>query len=144
MARGMTMTGQRKLDRKLKRLSAAAQRRMVRRPTAAALSPIIKAAKQNVPKDKGNLKRSIGKKVKLYKSGVWGGAGPRTGAQFTSIDDEGRRKVPAKYGPLVEFGTDKTAAQPFMRKALDQNRSAAMRILREGIRKNLQKEAKKK
>lgn len=142
--RDLTLIGDRRLAKKFERLvSQAVRNRVVRRPLAAALTPISKAAKNNVPVHRGFLKKSIGKKVKAYPGGVWGGVGPRTGGQFVHVDENGKRHVPANYAHLIEFGTEKMPAQPFLRPALDQNRQKALTILRTGIGKNIEKEAKK-
>ena len=142
--RDVTLVGDRKLAKKFEKLASTAVRnRVVRRPLSAALTPINKAAKRNVPVDKGFLKKSIGKKVKAYPGGVWGGVGPRTGGQFEHVDEDGRKHVPANYGHLVELGTEKTRAQPFLRPALDSNKQISLRILQTGVGKNIEKEALK-
>jgi len=142
-ARDMTLTGDRRLAKKFERLGGAVQNRVVRRPLSSALGPIAKAAKRKVPTRRGFLKKSIGKKVKMYPGGVWGGVGPRTGSEFTHLDAKGKRHVPANYAALVEYGTINDAAQPFLRPALDEQRLSAMRILQTGIKRNMEKEAAK-
>lgn len=124
--------------RKFARLGDTVQRRIVRRPTAAALTPISKEAKQNAPVKRGFLKKSIGKKVKVYRGGVWGGVGPRAGDKFVFTDDEGRRRVPANYAHIVH------KRNPFLRKAFEAKITVAQRIHANGIRVNLKKEALKK
>lgn len=138
MAQGMTLSGDKRLMRKFAMLGEAVQRRIVRRPTAAALTPISKEAKQNAPVDKGFLKKSIGKKVKVYRGGVWGGVGPRVGDKFVFIDDEGRRRIPANYAHIVH------KRNPFLRRAFESKLAVAQRIHANGIRVNLKKEALKK
>lgn len=99
---------------------------------------VERSAKQKAPKDTGELRRSITSEV----SGT-------TGTVFT----------PLEYAPYVEFGTGLFAEdggrtdvpwhyqddegewhttsgqhpQPFMRPALNENREAIIRILKEGI-----------
>ena len=142
--RDMTLIGDRKLAKKFERLASQAVRnRVVRRPMSGALTPINRAAKANVPVRRGFLKKAIGKKVKTYPGGVWGGVGPRTGGQFEHVDERGRRHVPANYSHLVEFGTEHSRAEPFLRPALDQNKQKALTILRTGVGKNIEKEARK-
>lgn len=141
--RDISLIGDRKLAKKFERLaSKAAQNRVIRRPVSNALTPINKEAKRLVPvgATKG-LRKSIGKKVKSYPGGIWGGVGPRTGSQFTVVDASGKKHVPANYAHLVEFGTIRTAAQPFLRPALDKKRAQANQILKSGIKTNLIKEA---
>lgn len=102
---------------------------------------VERSAKQNAPKDTGALRRSITSKVE-----------GTTGIIFT----------PLEYAPYVEFGTGLFAEdagradvpwnyqddagnwhstsgqkpQPFMRPALDINRTQILDILREGLTKN--------
>lgn len=142
--RDMTLLGDRKLAKKFERLASTAVRnRVVRRPLSAALTPINRAAKSNVPVHRGFLKKSIGKKVKAYPGGVWGAVGPRVGGQFEHVDERGRRHVPANYAHLAEFGTQHSRAYPFLRPAMDSNRQKALTILRTGVGKNIEKEARK-
>jgi HK97 gp10 family phage protein len=143
-ASGIRITGDKALLRKFKKLSSTVQRRVVRRPLTAALTPINKAAKREAPKDTKALSKSIGKRVKVYRGGVFGAVGPRTDERYTVTDDRGRRRVPSRYAHLVEFGTRNRAPNAFLRRAFDENKSRALRIQSEGIRKNIEKEATKR
>lgn len=144
MAAGLLgITGDRKLLRTLAKFSAADQRRLVRRPMSAALTPINKAAKRNAPKDKKNLSKAIGKKVKVYPGVIWGAVGIRTGEKYSYIDEDGNVHKPANYGPLRERGTQHAAADPFLRPAFDQERAGAVRILGRKTWENIEKEARK-
>ena len=143
-AAAMRVTGDRALLRKMARLKGSVRRKIIRRPLSSALTPISKAAKRGAPKDEGDLSKSIGKKVKLYRGGVWGGVGPRVGDKYTRETPDGRRKVPANYGLLVELGTRHSKPNPFLRRALDDKREEALRILRAGTWKNLKAEGRKK
>ena len=139
----LTLTGDKALLKKFKRLGSTVQRRVVRRPLTAALSPILKGAKREAPKESKALSKSIGKKVKTYKGAVWGAVGPRTGDRYT-VEYQGRLRVPSRYAHLVELGTRYKPAKPFLRRSLDENRGRALRIQADGIRKNVLKEAAKK
>ena len=138
------LIGDRRLERKLKQMAGSVQNRIGRRPTSAALTPINKAAKRNAPKKRGFLRRSIGKKVKTFRGGVWGGVGPRIGPAFEFIDETGKKRIPANYGPKVEFGTKDIAPNAFLRRAFSAQKGTALSILTSGIRKNIETEAKKK
>ena len=139
----MALSGHKKLQREFRRLSGATQRRIVRRPLAAALTPITKEAKRRVPVKTGSLKKSIGKVVKMFRGAVWGGVGPRADGKFTYTDEQGNRHIPANYAHLVEFGTEETRPQPFLRSAFDATRAISLRILTTGIISNLNKEIAK-
>jgi len=138
------LIGDRRLKKKFKNLESNASRnRVIRRPLSNALTPISKEAKRTVPKKEGFLKRSIIKKVKAYRNGIWGGVGPSTDKKFTRVDSLGKKSIPSKYAKLVEFGTMRSRAKPFLRPALDKKKSVAMQILKAGIKKNLMKEAER-
>ena len=145
MARsGMTTTGDKALLRKFKRLGSTVQRRVVRRPLTAALTPINKAAKREAPKETKALSKSIGKKVRVYKWGVFGAVGPRTDERYTVIDSDGRRRVPSRYAHLVARGTRTRAPNRFMTRAFTENKSRAFKIQGDGIRANVLREAAKR
>ncbi len=142
----MALKGHKKLQREFRRLSGATQRRIVRRPLSAALTPIAKAAKREIPKTSKSLKalaKAIGKVVRMYKAAVWGAVGIRTGGEFVYVDDRGKRHIPGHLGIRQEFGGLHTAAEPFMRPAFDKTRAIAFRILASGITSNLRKEIAK-
>ena len=140
---GVLLEGEKALARTLERLEARTQKKIVRPAVKSALSPITKAAKRKAPVETGLLKKSIGNKVKTYRSGVvWGGVGPRVGFK-TEMPDGGYRN-PVKYAHLVELGTKHSPAQPFLRSALDEQRAAALAILATKIRAGIEKEARKK
>lgn len=140
----MALKGHKKLQREFSRLSGATQRRIIRRPLSAALTPISKAAKREIPKTSQSLKalaKAIGKVVRMYKGAVWGAVGIITGRMY--IDDRGKRHVPTTLGIHREFGTEHTAAEPFLRPAFDKTRAIAFQILASGITSNLRKEIAK-
>ena len=140
------VTGARELRRHLRLLATAAANRVARRAVNMALTPVAKAAKRKAPVETGLLKKSIGKKVKVYRRSemVWGGVGPRKGFKGTGPD--GKPRNPLMYAHLVELGTKAarkhapTAAKPFLRPALDEQRATVMAILRQEIMAGIDKE----
>ena len=134
---GVELEGAEALRKTLNKLASGTQRKAVRPAVSKALTPINKEAKRRAPKGKadegggylrpghrpGDLRRSIGKRVKVYKySGVvWGGVGPR----------KGHADTPGLRVHWVEFGRPKhnAPAQPFLRPALQAKRAEALRIL---------------
>ena len=143
--RDLTLVGNKRLARKLGNLAKNSTRnRMMRQPLSNALTPISKAAKALVPVETKTLRKSIGKKVKTYPGGIWGGVGPRTDTKFTFFDEAGRKHKASNYAHLVEFGTIHSSAKPFLRPAFRATRPRALRIYQSGIAKNLAKEAVKR
>lgn len=104
---------------------------------------VERSAKQNAPKDSGELRRSITSKV-----------------ENNGGDVQGEIFTPLEYAPYVEYGTGLFAEnggrqdvpwnyqddkgewhstngqkpQPYMRPALDENRAEIIRIIKEGLR----------
>ena len=128
------------------RLKDAAKRRVLRKGVAEGTKLPTKRAKQLAPKETGLLRKSIGRKTKVYRnSGVAVGIiGVRKGFR-TEVEVNGRTEIrnPTNYLHLVEFGTASTPAQPFLRPAWDQTKGEARKAAIEKISTELEKEAKK-
>lgn len=102
---------------------------------------VERSAKQKAPKDTGELRRSISSKVEdgvgvvftpleyapyvEYGTGLFAEEGGRTDVPWCYQDDEGNWHSTSGQHP-----------QPFMRPALDENREAIIRIIKEGITEN--------
>jgi HK97 gp10 family phage protein len=111
------------LEKELNKLSKAAGKSVLRRSLKKAVEPAIAAAKANVPVASGALIGSIDVSLKLA---------PRQAGLHRKMFKDDRAAVELFLGPsyslgaggrhghLVEFGTYKTAPQPFMRPAWDQ------------------------
>ena len=164
---GMTLTGDKELDRAFQQLPDRVQRKVARQAVSAALTPMVKAAKRLAPKDEGLLKKSIGKKVKTYRNNgvTWGAVGARSG--FKTVID-GKVHDPRKIIHLVEFGAKAHVIKPKARKALsvdgqaraivhhpgtegtrfmirahDQTRGAVLNTLSKKLGSGIEREAKK-
>lgn len=149
-AGGIRIEGARELARSLDKLGAVAARRAVKPAVNGALTPINKAAKRGVKKVTGALRMSIGKKVKYFpRTGtIWGGVGARDDPKFWREGPDGKIRKPVFYSHLVELGTIRMAAQPYLRPALDATAGVALTILRTktlaGIDREVRKLAAKK
>ena len=149
MAASLKLTGDKALIKALDAIGGRVNAKVIKPAASAAMVPVNKAAKRTLRANKrtGQLWRSIGKKTVQYKrTGVtWVGVGPRTG--FDIDTEEFGRVDPVKYGHLVEFGTEHSAAQPYLRPALDSNRGRIEAILSRklwaGIRREAERLAKK-
>lgn len=120
------------------------RRKGIRKAALAAGTIILKAAKSRVVRETGLLRKSLGKKVKVYTRGVGVAVvGPRLGFK----QEVTRRGVkvwsnPVRYAHLVELGTSHSAAKPFLKPALEATRKeveAAMvkainEVIEEGAR----------
>lgn len=145
----------------LTRLKNKLQRKVVKDAIKKGLVPIRNLAKQKAPKGKtGLLKKSIKSTVTKMVSGkvfvdpsvvmiegqriAWKKAKGMTKKQVTAARNKELEKAraagykiiqPAKYAHLVEFGTRKAKAKPFMRPALEQSRKKSLRIISDEVGK---------
>jgi HK97 gp10 family phage protein len=129
----------------LSRLEGVTNPEQLKRNMGKACAFVERAAKEKAPKDTGALRGSITSKVEI-----------------DGVDVVGVVYTPLEYAPYVEYGTGLFAEkggradvpwsyqddegnwhstsgqkpQPFMRPALDENRQAIVRILKEGITEN--------
>lgn len=96
----------------------------------AAAKPVINRARSLLPTKRdgstGQLRKSIGVRVKRYKGAVWAGVGPRPG--FKAVKRTTRDGKPVYHNPtqiahLVERGTSRARARPFLRPAIDGTRN---------------------
>lgn len=97
------LTGFRELEKALVKLGPKVSRSVTNKAMTAARKPVVKAIRGGAPKSDGDLKKSIGHKAKTYKRNT-----TRLniiGARSKTINRDGRRKNPALYAHLVEFGT---------------------------------------
>jgi len=124
MNTGISIVGELRLMRTLQLMKASHQRKVLRPAIRAAAAEVRKKAKAMAPRGKtGLLKKSIASVVRTSRAGnVYAVIGPRTG-MLTVID--GKRVDPAKYGHLVEFGTQPHTISP-------NGRAGAVKTLRIG------------
>jgi HK97 gp10 family phage protein len=117
-----------------KRVRSNVQRKAVRRMTTL----VLKSARAGLTRIRtGQLKKSLGSKVKAYRSGiVLGIVGPRKGHKITVTNAAGETVNidPVFYAHLVEFGTVHSPAYPFLRPAWDGNKQACVGIVKETVR----------
>lgn len=111
----------------------------------AGAKPLVKAARSKAPIATGLLKKSIGFRVKKVKGIISARVGPRTGyaKEVTRMGRDGRpRQVysdPNKYSHLVEIGSSRTAAKPFIRPAMESAKTEVLQEMANGYSKHLDK-----
>ena len=150
----MKLQGTKELNRAITRLAPELQRAAESAVLRAGAKPITQAAKAKAPigkgKHKGLLKKSIGSNVKKVRGQTSARVGARTGWKvelgektFTTgrIFKKSRKKKvykdPSKYSHLVEFGTSHSAAQPFIRPAVESTQSQVVGAMADGYDKYL-------
>lgn len=149
VARAVTvvLTGDKKLNRRLKKLAGKDAKKAVRKSLRPALKPIHQQAKANARQFKktGKLGRSIKiRSIKRTRKGF--GARVTTGTATTDFSGE------TYYGAFHEYGwkTGKRGSsnrrqiegKKFMQNAVDQKRRIAMKIYRNEIKRNIEAIAK--
>jgi HK97 gp10 family phage protein len=153
-----TIQGMEELSKLLKLLPGRVQKKVLRKAIVAASSPIVKQARANAPVRFGFLKRSVGRKVKTYRTGnVVAVIGAKRGSGNS-------RHEPANYSHLVERGTrphqiskgaviDKVLTagkphpgakpKPFLKPAFDANVQSSTKIAGNVLAAGIEAEARK-
>ena len=138
------LTGLRDALNSLKAVKRSAGSRILRKGLAAASKPMLDTARRLVPRRTGLLRKSLGRKIKTYRSTgtVVVMIGPRTGFKRV-VRVKGRRTFqrndPTHYAHLVERGTVHSRATPFLRPAFDQHKAAGEETVARVIREELAK-----
>lgn len=126
-------------------LSKKMQREIGFEAVVTAMTPVVSRAKRYARRsmDTGNLHDSIGIKStpRLKKGRLYAIVGPRR--KFRKADPSGKGfRVATKIAHLVEFGTSKSAAKPFMRPAWAVEKNKVEKRLGETFGKRTIEEAK--
>lgn len=137
------LQGFKELNRKLKKLSQLDHGKVIRTATNAAAQPVVKRAKQLIPKGerahktyKGRLvapgfsSRNVKKKGSLSRD---------KRRMTVSVGVEGEAYYAASF---VELGTSKMPARPWLRPALRQSRSKSIDVFKTRVNKRIEQIAK--
>lgn len=123
--------------RKLDGVKNALRNRILRAAVGDGMKVVLDAAKAGAPRDSGLLRRSLGRRVKVYRNSgvVVGIVGPRTGFKEAVATKRGRTvtRNATKYAHLVELGTRRMAARPFLGPAWGSSARAAAAAIAERI-----------
>ena len=131
-----TVRGLEGIFAELRGVDAKVRKKILRKAVGEASKIVLRDAKSRVPVATGQLRKSLGRRVKTYRgSGVVVVlVGPRTGFK-TQVGD--KTVNPTQYAHLVEKGTRAVQARPFLRPALDNNegviRAKIAEVVAEGI-----------
>jgi HK97 gp10 family phage protein len=143
-----SVTGVEEAIRALQDVDKKLRKKLLRKAVNEASKIVLRAAKGYAPVKTRLLRRSLGRKVKVYSGtgAVVAWVGPRMGFRETvGTRTRGKRKGdpvfanPVKYAHLVERGTKRSRAIPFLGPAgestQDAARDAMRKILIEGLEK---------
>jgi HK97 gp10 family phage protein len=144
MAGAVNIIGDRFIREALKAVSRATQNKVMRPAVRAALVPISRRARENVPVRTGIMRSAIKPAIlgTGKRSSIIGRVYIKT--TVTTINPpEGKAKLydPANIAHYVEFGTKTAAPHPFMRPALEASRAECLHILTVQAEKHLQRVA---
>lgn len=125
----LNIEGAKELEKKLLSFEPKLGKKIIRQALRSGAKLILAEAKANVPVDTGALRDSL--KVRAMRKRKH-----RYGVMVQT--SEGWFKGEQFYGAFVEFGTDKMAAQPFVRPAFDSEKEAAEKTIVDGIRQGIE------
>lgn len=125
--------GDKELQRKLKALPLILQKKILRSAMRAGGKIVLDSAKQRVPVDTGALQASLKLRAMKRSKNVLGvqiltGKGFFVGKQF--------------YGAFLELGTHKLPARPYLRPALEENRTSVLGLMQQEIASRIAAEAR--
>jgi HK97 gp10 family phage protein len=127
--------GLQKLEKKLSKLPEKVAKKVVSKAVRAGAKPMLAQARANAPVKTGLTKKSI--KIRTMKA-KWAkpGYGVHIGVSDKWFSGE------AFYAGMVEFGTVRMAAQPFIRPAYDVTKDESVRITAKALRDGVENAAK--
>jgi len=119
-----TVLGLKKLQKRLRKMEPKLRKKLTRKAIRKAGKVVHEAAKERVPKESGDLKKSI--KLRALKRSRKNKH--RVGVRVIS----GGRFFQGEYyyGGHVEYGTSDTAAEPYMRPARDNHKDQVLLVFR--------------
>ena len=112
----MKVEGLDELNRRLNRLESKQIKKIVRSSAMKSTTPMVRAMKSNVEVDDGHLKKSIGRQSRFFRKGKF--FSMKIGIRSKQVADDSWINV---YGPMLEYGTLKMSAKPWMRPAFDEH-----------------------
>lgn len=141
----VTIEGDAKLMRRLGGIKEAVKRRILKKAVNDAARPWVKIAKSKAPRQSGLLRKSMGIKVRVYRStgNVVAMVGPRKGFKREVVvrDRRGRKQTvmrdPIRYAHLVEKQVR------YLWSTYESDRKAAQDRLNSRIASEIEKEARK-
>jgi HK97 gp10 family phage protein len=134
--RAIKIEGLKELDEALGEFPKATARNVLKRVAVKSLQPLITMARQLVPVRTGELRNSLKITTKLSKrqASIARREAAREGKSFYQTY-AGPSALP--YAHMVEFGTSKMKAQPYMRPAWDATKHQALDIISKELEKEI-------
>lgn len=139
MRSAIHLDGIRELQRALDKLPRELQDKAEKAAVRGGAFLISKSAKSKVSSLTGTLKKAIGITVRKVKGRVTGRVRAKSKKVSVTVNGQTRIVNPAKYASLVEYGTSRTAARPFIRTAIEATKGSVVSAMAESYNKNLGK-----
>jgi HK97 gp10 family phage protein len=152
MSATIEVKGLKELEDQLVKLAGAVSPGQLLGVTRESMKGVLDTARSLVPKRTGSLYDAITITTKRQGKGLAGAVATggiairkvRKGHVGTrGAKGAGEKADPRRYWHLVEFGTSKTAAHPFLRPAFDQNVNAMIEAVHRGLVKRIDRAAKR-
>lgn len=124
--------GLREIDALLKELGPAVANRVARSALNRSATPVVQRARELVPVDTGELRKSISKRLRRHRQGS------STQTILIGVEKPVSRRV-----HFVEFGTRFQPAQSFLRSSLDESVGEVLSIQKEALWQGIQREVRK-
>lgn len=142
MANGVRfeIVGVKELERALAQLPKSVSKGVLRSALKTAGQPVVAAAKANCPRDRGDLAESITIRSTLSRRQR---RRRRVRQRFAAEMFIGPSWPQGAHGHLVEFGTSKMPARPFLRPAWDANKRRALDTIGKEIWRAIAKAARR-
>lgn len=137
MSNALRIKGDAELIARLEAMSNTVARKAVRAAIGAGATIMLKGIRSQITDDKA-LRKSIGRRNRTYKNSgvVTTIIGPR-------FDFEQDGVKPSKYAAAVEYGTEFTRPNPFMRRGYSQFVQPALAAMRQRLADRIESEAAK-
>ena len=125
----ITLTGDKVIERRLKKLPANVQRNLARKSLRKALSFVRKDARAVVPVQSKQLRKAIKTKVSLKRNG------DMTGSVFVKYKGKGG----APYAHMIEWGGANNGSSRFMTRTFEANKDKIIAEFRDQLIANIAK-----
>jgi HK97 gp10 family phage protein len=124
--------GAKQIEAALKELGPVAAGRVARSALNRSATPIVRRARELVPVRTSALKKAITKRLRRQRRG--------SSRQEALV---GIERPASRYAHIVEFGSARQAAKPYLRPAADEKASEALDKLGENLGRGIEREALK-
>lgn len=133
------LTGDKELQKNLKKLTFALQKKITRKALRAAAKPVLAAAKAAVPTVTGKRTQIIKRKLKIK---ALKRSRRSIGVQIVTptVEELGLNESESSnynYIVAIELGTSDTPANPFLRNSLETHRASSTAIAASEIKKGI-------